>query len=110
MTQKQKEQLDRDMLNKWYEFVGREALADSGKNYKHLNQIIMDNAFIRKYVSCDKHQMEFWIFIMCDGEVGYFDGYSFNESFPQGLSKLLGIESYFGNEFELVNGSWKLVC
>lgn len=101
--------LDSEMMHKWYEFVGKEALTNPRKDYRHLNNIIKEEGFIRKYVSCDKHNIEFWIFVLCDGEVGYFDGYSFKDSFPQGLAELLDIEKYFGGSFELVDGSWRFV-
>lgn len=108
MTIGLKNAIDEDMMDKWYMFVGREALYNPEKSYEHLQQIIMDGAFTKRYVTCDRRHMSFWIFILCDGEIGFFDGYNYHETFPQGLAKLLDIEQYFNNEFKLEDGEWQI--
>lgn len=93
MTEKQKEIVDCEMYNLWIRFVYEETMSDARRNYRHLDQIIRDGAFIKKYLQCGKKLCACWIFIFCAGEFGYFDGYKYSYEIPVALAKLLDIEA-----------------
>lgn len=77
------------------------------KDYRHLDKIIKEGTFIKKYVQCERKICVYWIFILCDGEYGYFDGYNLWYEIPVALAKLLDIEKYLrGEDFSIKNGNY----
>lgn len=109
MTEKQKSRLDIEMMNKWQKYVYEETMRASKENYRHIDGIIRDNAFIRKYIQCDRKVCSYWIFILCDGEFGYFDGYKLYHKIPIGLANLLDIKKHMcGNDFIIRDGCYEV--
>lgn len=107
MTEKQKKMADCEMYNLWMRFVYEEAMSNEKNDYRHLDRIIRDEGFIKKYLQCGKKICACWIFIFCDGEFGYFDGYKYSYEIPVALAKLLDIETYLPTkELTVKNGSY----
>ena len=101
MTEKQKSRLDIEMMNKWQKYVYEETMRASKEDYRHIDGIIRDNEFIKKYIQCDRKVCTYWIFILCDGEFGYFDGYKLYHKIPIGLANLLDIKKHMSKNGKL---------
>lgn len=109
MTEEQKKTADCEMYNLWKQFIYEETMKGEERDYRHLDFIIRNNSFIKKYMECDNRVCSYWIFILCDGEFGYFDGYRYIEEIPVSLAKLLDIENYLKtSEFVNKNGNYFL--
>lgn len=107
MTEKRKEVADNEMLNLWKQFIYEETMSGARRDYRHLDKIIKSGKFIRKFVNCDGNVCVYWIFILCDGEFGYFDGYKYHCEIPISLAKLLDIEKYlYEEEISVGNGNY----
>ena len=99
MTEKQKKIADYEMYNLWMRFVYEETMGNERRDYRHLDQIIRDGLFMKKYLQCGKKLCACWIFNLCDGEFGYFDGYKYSYEIPVAIAKLLDIEKYLSAEY-----------
>ena len=107
MTKKQT--ADNEMMNLWINYVYKESVSGSKCNYKHLDEIIRSEAFIKKYVQCEQKICVYWIFILCDGEFGYFDGYTLHDNIPLAIAKLLDLEKDLKTkEFAIKDGCYVL--
>lgn len=107
MTERQKELMETKMYNLWMQFIYEEAMYGNCVDYKHLDEVIRSGCFIKKYILCERKKTVYWVFILCDGEFGYFDGYKYWNEIPISLAKLLDIEDLLSRkEFTVKNGSY----
>ena len=82
----------------------------SPTDYRHLDGIIRNDGFIKKYVQCEGRICVYWIFILCEGEYGYFDGFKYSRSIPISIAKLLNIEQFLKRkEFQIKDGCYELI-
>ena len=79
MTERQKMLADREMLDLWIKFVYEETMNGESRDYRHLDKIIREGFFEKKYLQCGNKYSALWLFILCDGEFGYFDGYKYKK-------------------------------
>ena len=107
MTEKQKKKADEIMFDLWIRFVYKEAMINESRDYRHLDELIRRGYFTKKYLQCEKRIIACWIFILCDGEFGYFDGYDFHDEIPVALAKLVGEDiSLSSGEITVKNGNY----
>ena len=93
MTDSQKKAAHNNMTQLWHNFVYEETISGSKRDYSHLDNIIRSNRFIEKFIQHEHTVSACWIFILCDGEFVYFDGYHYYEYIPISLAKLVNIEN-----------------
>lgn len=110
MTDKRKAELDAKMMSKWERYVYKEVTNESKRDFRHINIIIEDDAFLKVYLN---NNLSLWVFIMCDGEYGYFDGYTWYEYIPRSLAEYMeehmGEKVFYtlqGNEFDEIDGKF----
>ena len=108
MTERQKMLADREMLNLWKQFIYEEAMNGELRDYRHLDKIIRAGLFKKKYLQCGNKYSACWIFIFCDGEFGYFDGYRYCNEIPVSIAKLLDVERDLSNDEDvhIQNGNY----
>ena len=94
MTERQKMLADREMLDLWKQFVYEETMKGEPRDYRHLDKVIREGTFSKKYLQCGYKYSVWWIFIFCDGEFGYFDGYKYCKEIPVSIAKVLDVERY----------------
>lgn len=106
MTDKTKEKLDAEMMIKWERYVYREVMKGSRRDFHHINFIVVDGAFEKAYLN---NKLSMWVFILCDGEFGIFDGYTWYDFIPRALAECMDksiINLLEGNEFKEVGGKF----
>ena len=67
MTEKLKMIAEIEMYDLWKHFIYEETMSGTKKDYRHLDMIIREGTFIKKYVQCEQKICVYWIFILCDG-------------------------------------------
>lgn len=106
MTDKRKAKLDAEMMLKWEQYVYKEVTNESKRNFRHINIIIGEDAFLKVYLN---NNLSLWVFILCDGEYGVFDGYTWYEYIPRSLAEFMGediLNMLLGNVFEEIDGKF----
>ncbi len=106
MTDKIKEKLDKEMRSKWKKYVNKELGKGDQRGFQHINGIIESDHFIKVYLN---NRISIWLFILCDGEYGLFDGYSWYEYIPRAIAEYMGAEVLNllnGSEFKEVDGKF----
>lgn len=109
MTEKQKQKIDNEMMNLWQKFIYEKAMCGSQRDYRHLDSIIRDGLFKRRYVQSGRKISGYWIFILCDGEFGYFDGYTLEHKIPVALAKLCDVEDILSRPDFIIKDGYYLV-
>ena len=108
MTEKAKAKLDAEMMLKWQQYVYREVTEGSNRNFPHINTIVNEEAFIKIYLN---NRLSLWIFLCCDGEYGYFDGYTWYEYIPRSIAEFMGkntLNALNSKEYVEINGKFYL--
>lgn len=108
MTERQKMLADREMLDLWIKFVYEETMNGVPRDYRHLDMIIRNGIFNKRYLQCGNKYSAFWFFIFCDGEFGYFDGYKYCKEIPVSIAKVLDVEKYLTDDEDVYiqNGNY----
>ena len=70
MTERQKMLADREMLYLWKQFVYEETMKGEPRDYRHLDKVIREGAFSKKYLQCGNKYSVWWIFISAMGNLG----------------------------------------
>ena len=108
MTDKIKTKLDAEMMLKWERYVYKEVTNGSKRNFQHINRIVSEGAFLKVYLN---NKLSLWIFILCDGEYGFFDGYTWYEYIPKSIVEYAGkdvLNILQDSEFEEISGRFLL--
>ncbi len=106
MTEKMKAKLDTEMMLKWQRYVYKEVTRGSKRNFQHINEIINIERFIKVYLN---NNLSLWVFILCDGEYGFFDGYAWYEYIPRSLAEFMGETGILeGSDFKEFDGRFFL--
>lgn len=109
IKQEQKQTADSEMMDWWRRYIYEETMNGSPTDYRHLDGIIRNDGFIKKYVRCEGRISVYWIFILCEGEYGYFDGFKYSRSIPISIAKLLDVEQFLKRkEFQIKDGCYEL--
>lgn len=106
VTDKRKAKLDAEMMLKWERYVYKEITNESNRDFRHINIIIGEDAFLKVYLN---NSLSLWVFILCDGEYGFFDGYTWHEYIPRSLAEFMGeniLNVLLGKEFEEIDGKF----
>ena len=98
MTERQKMLADKKMFDLWKQFIYEEAMRGEQRDYRHLDMIIREGLFRKGYLHSGNKYCVLWIFIFCDGEFGYFDGYKYCNEIPVSIAKLLDVEKYLKDD------------
>lgn len=108
MTDKIKTKLDEEMMLNWERYVYKEVTNGSKRDFPHINRIIGEKAFLKVYLN---NSLSVWVFILCDGEYGFFDGYAWYEYIPKSLAVFMGKDVLCllqSDEFEELGGRFIL--
>lgn len=104
MTDEIKEKLDAEMMIKWEQYAYRETMKGNKHDIQHINHIIVDDSFSKVYLN---NKLSLWVFILCDGAFGFFDGYTWYDFIPRALAECMDrsmINMLECNEFKEVDG------
>ena len=70
------------------------------RDFRHINGIIENHMFMKVYLN---NNLSLWVFILCDGEYGFFDGYSWYDYIPRSIAEFMGektLKLLQGGEFK----------
>lgn len=104
MTDKIRKKLDAEMMLKWQQYVYKEVTNGSKRNFQHINRIVDMNGFKKVYLN---NSLSLWVFVLCDGEYGFFDGYTWYEYIPRSLAEVMGdgfLNTFQDSKFEEIGG------
>jgi len=108
VTEKIRTKLDEEMMLKWERYVYKEVTNGSKRDFRHIDEIIREKAFLKAYLN---KYLSVWVFILCDGEYGVFDGYTWYEYIPKSLAVFMGkdvLNMLQSNEFKEFDGRFFL--